>query len=62
VLDKGGLAVLDEETTSKWVRGLLKDGFVDQWVQLLDEIAVTRQKPRAKDPLPERLGFERSGP
>jgi hypothetical protein len=32
VLDKGGLAVQDEETTSKWVRGLLKDRFVDQWV------------------------------
>jgi hypothetical protein len=59
VLDKDGLAVRDEETTSKWVKVLLKDGFVDQWVQLLDEIAVTRQKPRAKDPLAERLGFER---
>ena len=59
VLDKNGLAVQDEETTSKWVKGFLKDGFVDQWVQLLDEIANTRQKPRAKNPLAERLGFER---
>jgi hypothetical protein len=49
VLDKGGLAVQDEETTSKWVRGLLKC-FVDQWVQLLDEIAVTRQKPLRQGP------------
>lgn len=59
VLDKDGLAVQDAETTSKWVKGFLKDGFVDQWVQLLDEIANTRQKPRAKNPLAERLGFER---
>ena len=59
VLDKDGLAVQDEETTSRWVKGFLKDGFVDQWVQLLDEIANTRQKPRAKNPLAERLGFER---
>ena len=34
VLDKNGLAVQDAETTSKWVKGFLKDGFVDQWVQL----------------------------
>jgi hypothetical protein len=59
VLDKDGLAVRDEETTSRWVKGLLKDGFVDQWVKLLDEIAITRRKPRAKVPLAERLGFER---
>jgi hypothetical protein len=59
VLDKDGLAVRDEETIGRWVKGLLRDGFVDQWVQLLDEIAITRQKPRAENPLAERLGFER---
>src|SRR5262249_2184411 len=57
VLDKNGLAVQDAET--KWVKGFLKDGFVDQWVQLLDEIANTPPKPRAKNPLAQPLAFER---
>lgn len=59
VLDNEGLAVRDVETTERWVKPLLRDGFIDQWVQHLDEIAITRHKPRAEHPLAARLGFDR---
>lgn len=54
LLSGDGLAVRDTDT-AEFVKGILQDGFVDLWVQTLDEIAVSRKKPRAKRP----LGVER---
>ena len=59
VLAKEGLAIRDTETVERWIKSMLMSGFVDQWVQVLDEIAITRAKPRSEKPLAERLGFER---